>query len=154
MKNYRLDYTCFIIFVYLMRRQRPRSTRTDTLFPYTPLVRSKLRITEHDIKISARIIGNEGIAHREGGGQPGITHVEFGDDQTILHRHHRVEKGAPAAFLPRDGRADIGPAGDEMRLAAQRIDRPPAVPDSFAPPHHHAARRRPSPAPAHADSLT
>src|SRR3546814_8301749 len=84
---------------------------------------AKLRITEHDIKISARIIGNEGIAHREGGGQPGITHVEFGDDQTILHRHHRVEKGAPVAFLPRDGRANIGPAGDEMRLDAQRIDR-------------------------------
>src|SRR3546814_11783201 len=31
-------YVCF--FVFLMIRRPPRSTRTDTLFPYTPLFRS------------------------------------------------------------------------------------------------------------------
>src|SRR3546814_8029578 len=30
-----------MIFVYLMIRRPPRSTRTDTLFPYTTLVRSR-----------------------------------------------------------------------------------------------------------------
>src|SRR3546814_13783911 len=31
------------IFVFLMRRRPPRSTRTDTLFPYTTRFRSELR---------------------------------------------------------------------------------------------------------------
>src|SRR3546814_9198812 len=53
------------------------------------------------------------------------------------------------AFLPRDGRADIGPAGDEMRLDAQRIDRHPARPESFEQPQHAGAVRRAARAPAH-----
>src|SRR3546814_7312129 len=31
---------CFFCFFFLMRRRPPRSTRTDTLFPYTTLFRS------------------------------------------------------------------------------------------------------------------
>src|SRR3546814_11442015 len=31
---------CLLFFVFLMRRRPPRSTRTDTLFPYTTLCRS------------------------------------------------------------------------------------------------------------------
>src|SRR3546814_13433673 len=31
---------CFILFFFLMIRRPPRSTRTDTLFPYTTLFRS------------------------------------------------------------------------------------------------------------------
>src|SRR3546814_19529387 len=34
-------YICYVVFL-LMRRQPPRSTRTDTLFPYTTLFRSFL----------------------------------------------------------------------------------------------------------------
>src|SRR3546814_16543941 len=33
-------------FFFLMRRRPPRSTRTDTLFPYTPLFRSLELLTE------------------------------------------------------------------------------------------------------------
>src|SRR3546814_16071775 len=36
----------FIMFFFLMRRRPPRSTRTDTLFPYTTLFRSL--VTVHD----------------------------------------------------------------------------------------------------------
>src|SRR3546814_3356529 len=32
----------FMLFLFLMIRRPPRSTRTDTLFPYTTLFRSKL----------------------------------------------------------------------------------------------------------------
>src|SRR3546814_376707 len=32
----------FILFFFLMIRRPPRSTRTDTLFPYTTLFRSRL----------------------------------------------------------------------------------------------------------------
>src|SRR3546814_12659066 len=34
---------CFIVFFFLMIRRPPRSTRTDTLFPYTTLFRSRRR---------------------------------------------------------------------------------------------------------------
>src|SRR3546814_11860863 len=36
-----LFYCVFIYFFFLMIRRPPRSTRTDTLFPYTTLFRSK-----------------------------------------------------------------------------------------------------------------
>src|SRR3546814_18325445 len=35
-----LSYRCFVFFFLLMIRRPPRSTRTDTLFPYTTLFRS------------------------------------------------------------------------------------------------------------------
>src|SRR3546814_1381282 len=35
-----LLYTTLLLFCFLMRRRPPRSTRTDTLFPYTTLFRS------------------------------------------------------------------------------------------------------------------
>src|SRR3546814_15865623 len=33
-------YVCYCVFFFLMIRRPPRSTRTDTLFPYTTLFRS------------------------------------------------------------------------------------------------------------------
>src|SRR3546814_15141028 len=35
-----IKYLCLILFFFLMIRRPPRSTRTDTLFPYTTLFRS------------------------------------------------------------------------------------------------------------------
>src|SRR3546814_10425642 len=37
---------CFIFFFFLMIRRPPRSTRTDTLFPYTTLFRSQSAISK------------------------------------------------------------------------------------------------------------
>src|SRR3546814_14003167 len=34
-------FAFFVVFFFLMRRRPPRSTRTDTLFPYTTLFRSR-----------------------------------------------------------------------------------------------------------------
>src|SRR3546814_15317851 len=36
-------HVCFVLFFFLMIRRPPRSTRTDTLFPYTTLFRSSGR---------------------------------------------------------------------------------------------------------------
>src|SRR3546814_12562466 len=49
-----LGQTCLIIIMFLMRRRPPRSTRTDTLFPYTTLFRSRgdavaRRQLDHDV---------------------------------------------------------------------------------------------------------
>src|SRR3546814_3140384 len=49
----------FCVFFFLMIRRPPRSTRTDTLFPYTTLFRS----LDHDrVKIGARGIDRCGVA--------------------------------------------------------------------------------------------
>src|SRR3546814_19396140 len=42
-----LSYLFFLLFFFLMIRRPPRSTRTDTLFPYTTLFRS-LKATKVD----------------------------------------------------------------------------------------------------------
>src|SRR3546814_15950007 len=36
------DHLYYMLFVFLMIRRPPRSTRTDTLFPYTTLFRSQV----------------------------------------------------------------------------------------------------------------
>src|SRR3546814_12460250 len=40
-----------VFFVFLMIRRPPRSTRTDTLFPYTTLFRSRLRAGMHSFAL-------------------------------------------------------------------------------------------------------
>src|SRR3546814_20253312 len=47
----------FLLFFFLMRRRPPRSTRTDTLFPYTTLFRS--RLLRH---LAARLSGDDAAA--------------------------------------------------------------------------------------------
>src|SRR3546814_7983015 len=37
-----VDMSCIVFIFFLMIRRPPRSTRTDTLFPYTTLFRSRL----------------------------------------------------------------------------------------------------------------
>src|SRR3546814_14591258 len=39
-----MSFKFFFYFVFLMIRRPPRSTRTDTLFPYTTLFRSALKM--------------------------------------------------------------------------------------------------------------
>src|SRR3546814_6724811 len=46
----------FILFFFLMIRRPPRSTRTDTLFPYTTLFRSQ-RLGHHvAVRMGARLV--------------------------------------------------------------------------------------------------
>src|SRR3546814_21130933 len=47
-----LSYLRFIFFVLMIRRP-PRSTRTDTLFPYTTLFRSSRRISPCSVNLLA-----------------------------------------------------------------------------------------------------
>src|SRR3546814_20513176 len=46
-----MSYYCydfyFVLFFFLRILQQPRSTRTDTLFPYTTLFRSQSRLAPH-----------------------------------------------------------------------------------------------------------
>src|SRR3546814_5797243 len=48
-------------FFFLMIRRPPRSTRTDTLFPYTTLFRSKLlQVSNHVVSVFRLLKPNEG----------------------------------------------------------------------------------------------
>src|SRR3546814_3181135 len=50
-------YDTFLIVVFLMRRRPPRSTRTDTLFPYTTLFRSSFLMMITRSKAVPQVIG-------------------------------------------------------------------------------------------------
>src|SRR3546814_15809405 len=49
--KFRIASVFFYFFFFLMIRRPPRSTRTDTLFPYTTLFRSELRYSEEDKRV-------------------------------------------------------------------------------------------------------
>src|SRR3546814_13399885 len=62
----------FCFFFFLMIRRPPRSTRTDTLFPYTTLFRSRngLHVQSHDRPRERRLFeldGAKGLAGRRYG---------------------------------------------------------------------------------------
>src|SRR3546814_18917030 len=78
-----------IFFFSLMIRRPPRSTRTDTLFPYTTLFRSAL----NDISRSRTTIV---IAHR-------LSTVIDADEIVVMDAGRIVERGSHAQLLLRDG---------------------------------------------------
>src|SRR3546814_2831618 len=81
-----------------MIRRSPRSTRTDALFPYTPLFRSlQLHVAAHAVDAEAAV-----------GGQPAIYLHVAGDR-------------AEAELLPRSaGGLDAAGDGLQLHVAAQR----------------------------------
>src|SRR3546814_21022869 len=106
-----------------MIRRPPRSTRTDTLFPYTTLFRSEAEV------------GREG--HRRADGYHRHLLDATRHDDVVHARHHRLRRevdgllGRPA--LPADGRAGPLPgqaggeparAGDVAHLAPDRAHAP------------------------------
>src|SRR3546814_20354934 len=55
-----------MLFLLLMRRRPSRSTRTDTLFPYTTLFRSHpTRVDNGDIRNIAYVFLRDGSVHRQ-----------------------------------------------------------------------------------------
>src|SRR3546814_5789812 len=88
---------CFCFF-FLMIRRPPRSTRTDTLFPYTTLFRSRTRLAG-----GAGLRGRcAGLCHRAVGGRAD-------DVMAGLRRGRQVRGdragGGPARGQPRCGRS-------------------------------------------------
>src|SRR3546814_4277588 len=83
-----------------MLRRPPRSTRTDTLFPYTTLFRSRFGVGQ----------GQEAMAH---------AHEMFGDELQPRFRQQEVDVGHPTVvrILYRDDRAP----GPSLPHAVDRI---------------------------------
>src|SRR3546814_14005071 len=85
-----------------MIRRPPRSTRTDTLFPYTTLVRSELGVQQHGargvlavvaqgVAVAVEDLGGATLAHAQPPPDPGT--AERG--QPPLVAHARRAHGAP-----------------------------------------------------------
>src|SRR3546814_9795379 len=117
-----------------MIRRPPRSTRTDTLFPYTTLFRSHIRPL-HDLRfigLGKRLPGHLRRARRNGGRGFRIGNLTHGSSYSFLATWSRpaaegrsVERSRPemvpiwatasAIFLPHP---DAGPARNELVLVA------------------------------------
>src|SRR3546814_4937330 len=76
-------------FFFLMIRRPPRSTRTDTLFPYTPLFRSLVEVGDPALVVlgGADAHMTRGTVHRRAGNQP-LARLRIG----IFHHQMRSEE--------------------------------------------------------------
>src|SRR3546814_17581019 len=110
---------------FLMIRRPPRSTRTDTLFPYTTLFRSKLRQLGPGRQDRARQRAGDRrprLAIGRAGRKEEIVAVVIEDHRLCRRAARRVEAPRPVA---RQGEADAGKldwqvAGDEILVPAGR----------------------------------
>src|SRR3546814_2161255 len=85
----------FISFFFLIIRRPPRSTRTDTLFPYTTLFRSR---SSHP-RASCRLRQPAGDGARGGGLVPPRRHA--GNDAPVLRRGRSEEHTSELQSLMR-----------------------------------------------------
>src|SRR3546814_15009923 len=88
---------------FLMRRRPPRSTRTDTLFPYTTLFRSLDLVERRLLQIAERRIARSEIVER----QPHAGALQFLEHSQIL-----------GAFVEEDPLGDL-----ELELLGPDADR-------------------------------
>src|SRR3546814_17997096 len=88
-----------MLLFLLMIRRPPRSTRTDTLFPYTTLFRS-LDVTQH--RFVAEIFLGE-IVGRQGGGVIGRQRDEVMEDARPLGRIALEGEDAVVGFIAQFG---------------------------------------------------
>src|SRR3546814_4746506 len=100
----RNSLSCCICFFFLMIRRPPRSTRTDTLFPYTTLFRSR----------HAHVSLHLQLAHHEGGGG-----VEVAGDQRLEVIHRQGDGAVGLGILVADG---AGSAVDEDDAVVAEIE--------------------------------
>src|SRR3546814_11908459 len=123
----------YIFFFFLMIRRPPRSTRTDTLFPYTTLFRSGVR-TDDAADAAADI------------------EVALGADAEAIAGHGDVMAACIGARIRRFGLdagdhsahlhvvADADAVGDAVLMARTLDLRAIPAPDAFPPPPGHPQR--------------
>src|SRR3546814_20046628 len=93
---------------FLMIRRPPRSTRTDTLFPYTTLFRSHLRTAPPLVALpDAKASGANLHGHRGGRSRRGPGRTATAGSRSVRRRHGRGSASVRRA----------GPCGDGERVA-------------------------------------
>src|SRR3546814_6046164 len=125
----------YYLFFFLMIRRPPRSTRTDTLFPYTTLFRSPLSATRKNAVRTAPRPCRQGqrsdSSVKSDGTRRGSADFHWG------RRHGRG--GFPGRHTPQwrwhPGRRP-SPPGGALQPARRQLGRAPArTPVTHAPPH-------------------
>src|SRR3546814_16503338 len=111
-----------------MRRRPPRSTRTDTLFPYTTLFRSDRRLGIERDRLIQRILSDLGRRATRAGADI------VDEDPDRAEPLDRLRHGARAIGLPRE----IGHDADGA--AARLLDRRHGLPRGFFGNLHDGAR--------------
>src|SRR3546814_13343043 len=86
---------CFVIFCCLMRRRPPRSTRTDTLFPYTTRFRSDL-VRETGFRLQVNTTVTAGTVHE----LPAILRLAIDHDASLWSVFFLVPTGRGSALEP------------------------------------------------------
>src|SRR3546814_18589226 len=129
----RLSYSNFDLF-FLMIRRPPRSTRTDTLFPYTTLFRSvrldRAGCRRGDVHLPRGVLPGEGRAGAAPGGEPGEgprpPRPVAGPVQPRLWqgRGHHLQA---AARTDRLGHPALRGRDDEVQQLCQQRTRPGAL---------------------------
>src|SRR3546814_14344703 len=72
---------CCLFFFFLMIRRPPRSTRTDTLFPYTTLFRSKEALTAASESLTAITADREQLADQLEAGRTKVVEAKAAHDK-------------------------------------------------------------------------
>src|SRR3546814_17442846 len=111
-------FWCFMLCCFLMIRRPPRSTRTDTLFPYTTLFRSAWRADRG--RRTRACAGRERSA--DGLSQPALADRTRGD---AVRAGAAPQKGAGAAAVrPRpfqDDQRYARPKSEERRVGKEAV---------------------------------
>src|SRR3546814_15147733 len=123
-------YVYSIVFFCLMSRRPPRSTRTDTLFPYTTVFRSA-RLGQ---RAGEAVIGFVGVDHlalgREDAGWGALLQqVALQDLQQVFHLAGRARHRKRHRL---GGAARLGGARHHLRLSYIGRPRFPLAPAAFA----------------------
>src|SRR3546814_17976222 len=86
-------------FFFLMIRRPPRSTRTDTLFPYTTLFRSPVEVTDIHVEVDA-VLHRSRLRHRIDPDLPAS--VVAGESQRAVLEvlPGKPERGSPESAQP------------------------------------------------------
>src|SRR3546814_13419437 len=104
---------CYSVLVFLSIRRPPRSTRTDTLCPYTTLFRSlhhRLRIVEAAVDGDIMDIGGQ---HRRHLAPLHVADPPFGvehEDADMVAPGHRLDRRRSGVAGRRADDRDVGPA--------------------------------------------
>src|SRR3546814_16309602 len=113
--------TILIVFFFLMRRRPPISTRTDTLFPYTPLFRSWGTSRTGHASSPIRICGGSAVRSDNAPNKmilqrPGEILADRPDDDRFARAMHRLAVAA-AQLMPGGQRPTLGaqPLGAALR---------------------------------------
>src|SRR3546814_5369945 len=98
-----------------MIRRPPRSTRTDTRFPYTTLFRSHAEPAAHPLKLAPAHAGHVLAVHQ----YAAFIHLHQAQDAL---QHHRLAGAGPADHDKRFARIDAEVDSIQHGLAAKALD--------------------------------